>query len=146
MSLERESRLNVYKVLEGAISENYWLGNGYGSFEKSFRLYRDKTVTGYFTAAHNSYLENMFELGVLQALSLFGAIFFIMVKCLRGVWSRQTNWAYPAIGFSASILVGIHALVDFSLQIPAIAYAYALLMGAAFAQSLPRAQRLSSRR
>jgi len=40
--------------------------------------------------------------------------------------------------------VGAHALVDFSLQIPAVAYTYTLLMGAALAQSLPRSQRLSS--
>ena len=146
MSIEREGRLNVYKVLGNAISENYWLGTGYGSFEKSFRLYRDKTVKGYYTAAHSSYLENMFELGILQALALFSAGFFIAIKCLQGIWKRQKNWVFPAIGFSATVLVGTHALVDFSLQIPAIAYTYALLMGAAFAQSLPKQQRLPSRR
>ena len=41
--------------IDNAISENYWLGTGYGSFEKSFRLYRDETVRGYYKAAHNSY-------------------------------------------------------------------------------------------
>ncbi|MCK5872974.1 MAG: O-antigen ligase family protein, partial [Methylococcales bacterium] len=145
-SIEREARLNVYKILGNAISENYWLGTGYGGFEKSFRLYRDKTVKGHYTAAHNSYLENIFELGILQAFALFSAIFFIAIRCLQGIWKRQRNWIFPAIGFSATVLVGTHALVDFSLQIPAIAYTYALLMGAAFAQSLPKQQRLPSRR
>ena len=73
----------------------------------------------------------------MQASALFLAIALLAFVCLRGVWSRHRHWIYPAIGFSASILVGAHALVDFSLQIPAVAYTYALMMGAAVAQSLP---------
>lgn len=144
ISLENNGRLEVYRILDNAIDENYWLGTGYGSFEKSFRLYRDATVRGFYTKAHNSYLENMFELGVIQACALFSAIFLVAIKCLQGIWKRQRNWVYPAVGFAATILVATHALVDFSLQIPAVAYIYALLMGAALAQSLPREQRLSS--
>jgi hypothetical protein len=32
-------------------------------------------------------------------------------------------------------LIGVHSLVDFSMQVPAIPYVYALLMGVACAQS-----------
>ena len=92
---------------------------------------------GHYDKAHNTYLENIFELGLLQASALFIALFIMALICLRGVWARHRNWIYPAIGFSASLLVGTHALVDFSLQIPAVAYTYALIMGAAVAQSLP---------
>ncbi|MEI6070100.1 MAG: O-antigen ligase family protein [Methylococcaceae bacterium] len=134
---DNEGRLPVYDILAKANAENSWLGVGYGSFEKSFRLYRDETIVGYFDKAHNTYLENIFELGLLQASALFIAVFLVALICLRGVWVRRRNWIYPALGFSASVLVGAHALVDFSLQIPAIAYTYALMMGAAVAQSLP---------
>lgn len=137
---ESNNRLSVYKVLDNAISENRWLGTGYGSFEKSFRLYRDETVVGYYAKAHNTYLENMFELGILPAFALYFAILLVAIQCLRGIWLRRRNWQYPAIGFAATVLVGAHSLVDFSLQIPAVAYTYALLMGAAFARSLPRKQ------
>ena len=139
-SPENEGRLLVYNILSKANAENSWLGVGYGSFEKSFRLYRDETIIGYYDKAHNTYLENIFELGLLQASSLFIAIFLVALICLRGVWMRQRNWIYPAIGFSASLLVGTHALVDFSLQIPAVAFTYALMMGAAVGQSLPTRQ------
>lgn len=146
ISLENNGRLEVYRILDEAIAENYWLGTGYGSFEKSFRLYRDEAIkkAGY-RSAHNSYLENMFELGVIQACALFGSIFLVAITCLQGIWKRHRNWAYPAVGFSATVLVATHALVDFSLQIPAVAYIYALLVGAALAQSLPKEHRLSSR-
>ncbi|UOA06989.1 O-antigen ligase [Methylobacter sp. S3L5C] len=136
-SPENEGRWMVYDLLAKANADNSWLGMGYGSFEKSFRLYRDETIVGFYDKAHNTYLENIFELGLLQASCLFMAIFLMALVCLRGVWIRQRNWIYPAIGFSASLLIGAHALVDFSLQIPAIAYTYALIMGAAVAQSLP---------
>jgi hypothetical protein len=74
---------------------------------------------------------------LFQAWALFLAILWLALVCLRGVWVRRRNWIYPAIGVAATVLVGAHALVDFSLQIPAVAYTYALIMGVAVAQSLP---------
>lgn len=137
ISSENQDRLLVYDILSKANAENRWLGVGYGSFDNSFRLYRDESITAYYDKAHNTYLENIFELGLLQASTLFAAVFAVALICLRGVWLRRRNWIYPAIGFSASVLVGVHALVDFSLQIPAVAFTYALIMGAAVAQALP---------
>ncbi len=137
ISSENQDRWLVYEILSKANVENRWFGVGYGSFEKSFRLYRDETIREYYDKAHNTYLENIFELGLLQASALFGAIFLAALTCLRGVWVRRKHWIYPAIGFSASLLVGAHALVDFSLQIPAVAFTYALIMGAAVGQALP---------
>jgi len=144
INLDNNGRINVYTILDKAIDENYWLGTGYGTFEKGFKLYRDESVRGYYIAAHNSYLENLFELGFFQAIALFSGILFIAIKCLQGIWQRQRHWEYPALGFAATSLVATHALVDFSLQIPAVAYTFALLMGAAFAQSLPRHLRIKS--
>jgi O-antigen ligase len=137
ISLENNERLLVYDILLKANVENRWLGAGYGSFEKSFGLYRDESVGSHYDMAHNTYLENIFELGLLQASALFIALFLAALMCLRGVWMRRKHWIYPAIGFSASVLVGAHALVDFSLQIPAVAFTYALIMGAAVGQALP---------
>jgi hypothetical protein len=134
---EGEGRTMVYNLLAKANSENRWLGLGYGSFEESFRLYRDETISGLYDKAHNTYLENIFELGLFQAWALFLAILWLALVCLRGVWVRRRNWIFPAIGVAATVLVGAHALVDFSLQIPAVAFTYALIMGAAVAQSLP---------
>jgi hypothetical protein len=42
---------------------------------------------------------------------------------------------FPAIGFAASVVVGIHAAVEFSLQVPAVAVVYAALLGLGVAQS-----------
>jgi O-antigen ligase len=137
LSIESEGRAMVYALLEKSIVENRWLGVGYGSFAESFRLYRDESITGFYDKAHNTYLENIFELGLLPAVSLYLAIAWTALVCVRGVWVRRRDWLYPALGVAASVLVGAHALVDFSLQIPAVALTYALIMGAAVAQSIP---------
>lgn len=132
---EDQDRWRVFDILTRANAENRWLGVGYGSFEQSFRLYRDESISAHYDKAHNTYLENIFELGLLQASALFAAITLAALICLRGVWIRRQYWIFPAIGFAASILVGAHALVDFSLQIPAVAFTYALMMGAAVGQA-----------
>ena len=137
LDVESKGRESVYTLLSHISSEQNHLGMGYGTFENSFRIYRDETIDGFYDKAHNTYLENIFELGQYQAYALFASIFWLALICLRGVWVRRRNWLYPALGVAASMLVGAHAFVDFSLQIPAIAYSYALMLGAAVAQSYP---------
>ena len=135
LGIESVSRGSVYALLIKTASEPGFLGLGYGTFENSFRLYRDETIRGFYDKAHNTYLENIFELGWIPAMALFLSILWLSLLCLRGVWVRRKNWLYPALGFSASILVGSHSFTDFSLQIPAVAYTFALILGVGVAQA-----------
>ena len=89
----------------------------------------------HYDRAHNTWLENAFELGLPAALILYGAMFGIAMTCWRGVRRRHRDWVYPAAGVGVSVLVGVHAVLDFSLQIPAVAMLYALVMGVACAQA-----------
>ena len=100
-----------------------------------FKLYRSEDVQYLYDKAHNSYLENSFELGIPVALSLFLSLLGLFWLCLKGVFSRQRNWLYPATGVAATALVASHSLIDFSLQIPAVAITYSAIMGLAVAQS-----------
>ena len=51
--------------------------------------------------------------------------------CWKGVQRCRRDWGYPATGVAASVLVGLHAMLDFSLQLPAVAILYAGIMGIA---------------
>lgn len=135
ISVESSERPKVYNAIITGISDNPYLGYGYGTFEKTFRFYRTKEIVGNYDKAHNTYLENIFELGIPAASALFLSIFLVAIKCLTGLWNRQRNWIYPAIGFSGSVLVAAHSAVDFSLQIPAVAVTYSAMLGAGFSQS-----------
>ena len=130
-----EERLIVYENVQHGISENFWLGFGYGTFADSFRLYDRIESPVHYDRAHNTWLENLFELGIPAALALFAAIGGLALTCLKGVLRRHRDWAYPALGVAASVLTGIHALLDFSLQIPAVATLYACIMGIGCAQA-----------
>ncbi|MEE8430492.1 MAG: prepilin-type N-terminal cleavage/methylation domain-containing protein [Candidatus Desulfatibia sp.] len=66
------------------------------------------------------------------------------LTCVFGIRRRQRDWVYPSVGVAATILVVIHSLVDFSLQIPAVAITYACIMGVACAQSYSSRQNPSS--
>jgi hypothetical protein len=56
---------------------------------------------------------------------------------VRGVLVRRKNHVFPLFAASATVLVAFHSLVDFSLQIPAVALTYAVVLGMGVAQSMP---------
>ena len=133
--LTTEERMAVYSNVDRAIGDNPFLGFGYGTFADSFRLYDPLESGVHYDRAHNTWLENAFELGVPAALALYLALGGLAWFCFRGVRERHRDWVYPATGAAASVLVGVHAIVDFSLQLPAVAILYACIMGVACAQS-----------
>jgi O-antigen ligase len=130
-----EERLAVYANINRAIGDNPALGFGYGAFSDSFLLYDQNESPVRYDRAHNTWLENAFELGVPAALVLYLALGGLVWTCWRGMQRRHRDWVYPATGVAASVLVGLHAMLDFSLQLPAVAILYACIMGVACAQS-----------
>lgn len=133
--IDAEGRKDIYALTTRAIVDNPFLGFGYGAYEDAFKLYREEHIGKLVDRAHNTFLENMLELGVPAALCLFAVFLGLVLTCLKGVSKRKRDWAFPAAGVAASVLAGAHALVDFGLQIPATAMLYALVMGVACAQS-----------
>ncbi len=135
--LQAGHRLAIYKQTIQAIVDSPWLGTGYGTFRDVYPMYRDEAITswGVIDLAHNTYLENLLELGVPAALALFLAIGACVWLCFRGALTRRRRGHFPLIGFAASVLVAMHSLVDFSLQIPGVAITYAALLGLGVAQS-----------
>ena len=69
------------------------------------------------------------------AVGALSAIALIALRCLRGSITRQRDAYYPAAGFAIAVFAGIHSLVDFTLQVPAVAATFALLLGTCCAQS-----------
>lgn len=128
-------RLRVWQLSMGLLEERPWLGHGLGAFPDAFQAVRPETVSQIWTEAHNSWLETMIELGVPAALCLFFATWWVWGRCLAGARHRHRDRIFPALGVSSGLMIGTHALVDFSIQIPAIAFFLAALMGVGFAQS-----------
>lgn len=119
------------------IEERPLLGTGYGTFETYFEYRRPADMEPRYTKAHNTYLESAVELGLPAAVMLVAVFVSIAVRTWRGARRRRRDAIYPCIGFSATVLVGVHSLLDFSLQIPAVTAAYCLVAGIACAQADP---------
>jgi O-antigen ligase len=115
------------------------LGHGLGAFEQSFPAYQAPAqITAYrVDKAHNTYLETAYELGVPMALILLAIPALILALCANAIGRRNQDALMPAVALATGTVVGVHALADFSIQIPAIALTWAALLGAGFAQALP---------
>ena len=135
LTIDGNARIKVYGLTAEAIEDNPVLGFGYGTFSDSFRLYRDDTLEAHYDKTHNTYLENIFELGWPAAVVLFLCVAWMTLLCVSGSWNRGRDWVYPATGVAATVLVAIHSFFDFSLQMPGIAINYACILGVACAQS-----------
>ncbi len=128
-------RGEVYGRTLNAIAEVPTTGVGYGTFANVFAMHRGETLGGPFRRAHNTYLEIALELGIPAAVALVLAIGWIVAICGSAVLRHRRRAFLPCLGVSASVVVGLHATVDYSLQIPAVAITYAAILGAACAQS-----------
>ena len=132
-------RNQTYALTLDAIRATPWTGTGFGTFADVFPAYRnDDRPQVTWDKAHNTYLENALELGIPAALALGLSIALLVLRAAKGIRERRRGKALPAIGFAAGIIVGLHSLVDFSLQIPAVSVLFAFLLGLAVSQSWPR--------
>lgn len=120
-----------------AIVQSPWIGTGFGSFPDIFPWFRDGRFINdsVWSQAHNSYLENALELGVPATIALNLSVALVGWRCFRGFIRRHRRKTIPLLGVCATVLVAAHALVDFSLQIPAVSVLFAFMLGTALAQS-----------
>jgi O-antigen ligase len=145
LSKDMEMRPKIAAAVMRAIGDNWLTGTGYGSFADIFPLYQPLNVVGYVDLAHNDYLENALELGVPAAILLVLAVGYLAGRCLVGVFRRRRDAIYPIAGVAATVMVGVHAAFDFSLQIPAVTVTYAVMLSLGVAQSVGTRDPKSSR-
>lgn len=132
-----ESRMAVYMITLRSILNAPLLGYGYGTFADVFPMFRDQSVSieGKWQMAHNTYVEVFQGLGVVFGSMLVASIVILVLRCVRGATMRQMNETLPCVAASVGFLLGAHALVDFSLQMQAVALTFMALLGAGVAQS-----------
>lgn len=137
-------RLALYKATLTAIADRPLLGTGGGTFESVFLAYRPEAMWSAlrrYDYAHNTYLEFGLEHGLVAlAIMLFLAV-WLMRRLIKGARTRRHNDVFPGVGIGATALVASHALIDFSLEIPAVAVAYLVITAVAYTQSIPHRER-----
>jgi O-antigen ligase len=89
----------------------------------------------FWDKAHNTYLEIFQGLGLPFGAMLIACVVVLVWDCVKGARTRKRDTTIPAIAAGASLVVGTHALVDFSLQIQAVTLTYMAILGAGVAQA-----------
>lgn len=130
-------RTELYRLCLEMIRDFPLIGTGYGTFQTAFLFYQDETLPNnvFWDKAHNTYFEILIGLGLPIGLIFLSIFIWAIIRCSKAFLHRQQHRYFAILGLSASLLVGLHALVDFSLQIQAVTLAYLAILGAAIAQS-----------
>jgi O-antigen ligase len=124
-----------------AIKDHPILGTGFGAFQDVFPAYRNAQCAGIYGVwdrAHNFFLEGYLGLGLPFAVALVLGYAILIRVFLYGLRSRHKFLFSPVVALAALVLVSLHSLVDFSLQIPGVAAYFAAIMASSVTISLGR--------
>lgn len=119
-------------------------GYGFGSFLYAFPPFRepDCGLLYVWDRAHNVYLEGFIGLGIIFPFIVVIGVGALLIAHVIGVRERRRMKSYAVMGAAAIVLIGLHSLIDFSIEIPGMAaYAAGLLAATAsisLAKSGPR--------
>lgn len=129
-------RLGFWKGSLELLGERPILGTGLSTFDSVFHPFKPVQHLNFsVSSAHNTYIENAIELGIPAAAIMLAAVSWPFVMCLSGGTKRPHGRALRKTAAAVALALGAHAIVDFSLQIPAISASFAVLLGAGAAQA-----------
>lgn len=102
------------------------LGTGFGTFETVFRPAAAPSIKLHYRHAHSDWLQLLVEAG-LPGFVLLLLLAWGVVRAGHTATRRGDRLELAVL--AALVAVGVHALVDFPLRIPAIAALVAILIG-----------------
>tara|TARA_Y100001936_G_scaffold254181_1_gene326732 strand:- start:815 stop:1138 length:324 start_codon:yes stop_codon:yes gene_type:complete len=94
-----------------------------------------------FDKVHSVYIELIVDLGYVGFGLLMLVFVIILSRVLIGIKTRRRNAIFSVLGLGVTVMIAVQNLLDFTIQIPAIAATYAAILGVAFAQSWPSQNR-----
>jgi O-antigen ligase len=146
-SIASEQRDDVSVYTFEMLKDNWVTGAGAGSFYTNFPHYRGSDVNGYWSHAHNDYVELGAEYGTVgflpMALFVLGS-FWASIQIQR----RRRSRLFKSIGFTASMAViwlVMSSWVDFNMHVPANALTFIVIMGLAWVSLYQKDDRESNR-
>jgi O-antigen ligase len=132
-----DERWRMYRTLAPAILSRPWLGFGAGSFAEVFPAFRSAEMGagGIWEMAHSTVLEIAFEMGIPMAVIIVAAMIaggvFLMAQALKS----RDDQNYLAAVAGILIFASLHAMIDFSLQVPGYLTVFAVVLGCGLAQA-----------
>lgn len=138
------TRKMIFDAHWQAFQTSPWFGFGLGSFPIINQLITTtETLPVLFDvrATHNLYLQWLEEAGIFGAVAMLawfaGALWRLGQDAIR----PGTMGALARATIAASVLVLLHGLSDFAVQVPALQALFAVILGATTATAAPRRTR-----
>jgi O-antigen ligase len=134
-----DARACTYKSTWRAIRDHFWQGTGLGTFQDVFPRYRllQCGLDGHWNMAHNLFLEGMLGLGVAMFTLCCVIVYVSLIHAyVQGFRNRRQMRFVPLSCFGILVILTLHSLVDFSMQIPGLAVLAGSVLGAGVAISL----------
>jgi O-antigen ligase len=133
-----EIRLSLYAESLKAIADRPILGHGAGAFSSIQPLYHSATTPSntVWDNAHSTVLEILVTLGIPAVLFAVTILGYILSRLAVGWRSSAEETTCLNVLFAVTVAVSLHAFVDFSLEMQAIALYVACLLGLAIGEAM----------
>lgn len=131
------ARLSMYKSGLTALADFPVWGAGLGTVITVFEPYKEAVVDGIVDHVHNDWLELPMQAGVPAAALVLAALGVFGLRVYRG-WMREPSWERRCIvggGIAAALCFLLHAMVEFTWQIPANAVIFLLILSWLWSQT-----------
>ncbi|WP_421999018.1 O-antigen ligase family protein [Reyranella sp.] len=135
------NRVVIWMTSLEAVGLSPWLGWGLGSYADIYAILQPISIPLPNDLAHSTPLETVVEVGVVAAGVGFAIVLIPWGVSLYGaLFRRRTRRYLPGAAFCVSAVPILHSMIDFSLQMPAIAFVVSAVLGMGWTQAFGRRQ------
>lgn len=129
-----EDRDEVGRQAMGYLRDFPLTGSGAGSFYVVFPAYHNQRLSGFYDFAHNDYIQQVAETGML-GLGLSATVVLLALWQALSALRRRRDPLMRGAAFAVAMAIcwlAIHSSVDFNMQIPANALTMTILLALAW--------------
>ncbi len=132
------NRTIIWKSSIRSAEGSPWLGWGLGTYADIYAAYQPNEMRQANDKAHSTPIELLVEAGWVGLVPGVLLVAVPWAVCLSGAWRRRRQRYLMVAAVAVPGIAILHSIVDFSLQIPAIAFAAAAFLGMGWAQTFHR--------
>lgn len=144
-----ENRLCIYSAVVRMIGDTMPWGVGLGGFADAFPPYRrpECGISGIWDTAHDGYLQGLATMGVAFVALVIVLVVSLAPPLIRAAHSERSGVRLHARAtLAVTLLLLLHTLVDFPLEIPGTAIVLGVMMASVVGMATDRADAGSRRR